>query len=236
MADYSLNGLPILETIVMLHRTGCWTADVITSDPAQVAGMSLQPAALSLGAMQLSGFFLREGQWRASEYARIVGGKGGLRKTAKPQGWSNAPIQTVVSSLLSSVGESLNPTVALSGSFPSWSVNAEPVSIALTRIVDAIGGDTVWRVLIDGTIWIGVDTWATATLTNATVEDIFPEQRKIQIGIVAPELLPGSTYRSDYGYGGHVSTVVYKILVDSTGQQHDYQMDVLFEDAPADAP
>jgi hypothetical protein len=211
MSDYSLNGLPLLDVRVTLHRTGAWTADVLTtrlSNPNLAAGGQ---ATLSLGPMQLAGTILRGGSIRGSEHARIVGGKGGLGGLATAAGYQNATAQVVVNALLSGAKESLatsSDTTLLGTSLPFWTVRKEPVATALTRVTDTL--NCVWRVLTDGTVWLGNDaSYPQANLTRPTLLDAFPERGEFLVGINQPELLPGQAFSLD-GYGGPASAVEYR--------------------------
>ena len=220
----TLNNLPLMEVRLSLGLTGCWTADVITSDAASTPFIAGTPAALSLETMALSGTVLRGGEVRSSEFVRIVGGAGGLGLDTTPQGYRSVTAEQVVRDLLAGAGETLSDesdSDLLETEFGLWSVRREQTSTALSRIVEAIGA--VWRTLPDGSVWIGVDTFDEQELTNATLIDAKPEQGLLLCGIDSPELLPGRTVSLD-GRGGRVSVVDYWL------RSGEYRMRVLLVD------
>lgn len=225
MPRMALNGTPIMEASVTLHRTGCPVAEVSTTDPVVPEIAAGSAVKLELDGLTLVGTALTVGDFNGLTRVLMVGGAGGLGLAAAPASYSKAPFSQIVQGLLSGAGETLSGTVApstLSAAPELWSVRAETVSAALTAIAGAAG--CVWRVLVDGTVWFGVDTYPAADLTDATLMAYDPGLGQATIGITSPELVPGRSI-SIQGVSGNVSTVDYRIRTEG------YRMMVLFEDA-----
>lgn len=204
-----------------LVRVGCWTIDVLTVTP--LPGNVSGACTIDLDTLTLSGFILRGGSWRESDYVRVVGGAGGLQLNTTPQGYANVPAQSLVTALLNNVGETLSTTAQVpTTTLPQWIVRREQTSTALTRVADALG--VIWRVLPDGTVWMGNDTWPAATLTDPVLMDSYPERGETKIGISSPELLPWQSLIL-LGQGGNASDVDYAMMGEG-----EFRMRVLFED------
>ncbi len=199
MPDFSINGLGIKDAVLSMPRVGVWTLDAITQ--SVVAPITApQKVAVGFGDLSLVGTTVRGGSWRGSEYIRIMGGLGGLGKDTTPQGFLQVPLSVIVQSVLAAAGETLSPTVT-PASLPTlfrptarWMVRREPVSTALTRLAEKAGA--TWRVLPDGTIWIGIDLYRPQSITGATLMDQHPEQGEEYYGVVSPALLPGASLLS----------------------------------------
>lgn len=140
---------------------------------------------------------------------RIIGGRGGLNRTVAAQ-WHTGPgltARTVLTSWADAAGEQLSGTIAselLSRSVARW-VRAKGRSIdALDALADALGVN--WRVLPDGTVWLGVEQSAEV---EAFEHDVVA--RRVATGCVelvvdapAAQLLPGRTFE-----GRKIGTVEY---------------------------
>lgn len=224
MAGYSLNHTSIVEASVTLHRTGCPVAVVSTTEPVVPTLAEGSAVSLELDGLTMVSTVLRGGDFNGQTRVELVGGAGGMRKAATLASYSNAAWSQIVGDLLSDAGETLSDTVAagtLADAPEGWTVGAGTVSSALTAITDELG--CVWRVLLDGTVWIGVDDYPEMQLTDATLMAYDPDFRLAKIGIASPELVPGRSI-SIQDVGGNVSTVDYDIRTEG------YRMRVLFED------
>lgn len=140
---------------------------------------------------------------------RIIGGRGGLNRTVAAQ-WHTGPgltARTVLTSWADAAGEQLSGTIAselLSRSVARW-VRAKGRSIdALDALADALGVN--WRVLPDGTVWLGVEQSAEV---EAFEHDVVA--RRVATGCVelvvdapAAQLLPGRMFE-----GRKIGTVEY---------------------------
>jgi hypothetical protein len=57
-----------------------------------------------------------------------------------------------------------------------------------------VGQQVNWRVLSDGTIWLGVETWPSQSLpSTADILDLAPVSPRYEIGCATPTLMPGIT-------------------------------------------
>jgi hypothetical protein len=196
MALAELNGLPVIRGSIHMPQLGAWTADLVLDTPNDVIGA----ATLVLdGGLSLAGFAARSGQFQATEYVRLIGGAGGLTKQARIQHYRNTTVRAVVSDLVRAAGETLSSTaeVATLGlQLLAWTQWAQPVGAALTSIASdrRNGGAVAWRVLPDGTIWIGRETWPDAGLrAPADYQELvaLPSEGWVDLGFEVPRIAPG---------------------------------------------
>ena len=227
---FTANGEDLFEATVTLPRVGVWTCDLIASNDVSGSLATGSSVTVDLDGLELTGTVTRGGVTRNTQVARIVGGVGGLSQTCAAGGYVQASLQQVVGALLTSLGETLSPTVpssaadqaALTTVQPLWMVFAEPGAAALTRLAEAAG--VTWRVLTDGTVWLGTDSYAPVTLANATLMSASPELGLESWGIASPALLPGTALAGS-SLSGLVSNVTYDL------QPGRYRMRVLFDDS-----
>lgn len=228
--DYSLNGLALTEAEVTLPAHGVWVADVFTADSDSSVTVGAA-ATLLFGELTLLGTVMRGGESFGSNRVRIQGGKGGMGLLATPQGWNNATYAQIAKTTLAGQREALSATVtvatvpALFATTQFWTVRAEPVGLALSRIVDAAG--LQWRVLPDGTVWVGAETWPVADIGSTAITliefGVMPEQGREWFGVDSPILLPGTTFE-----GRRVSDVLYRLH--RNGDSQTLRMNLLYED------
>lgn len=192
MAVASLNGISVVRGAIDLPRTGIWHADL---DLAADADVPLGPATIDLGPgdLQLHGSVVRSGSSRGAIAVRVVGGAGGFGNPARAKGYLNIPVRLVLSDILSAAGESLassSDAGALGIQLEHWQVLAQPTSDALARLLERLPDGTAWRMLPDGTFWVGPETWPEAQLEHVVLLES-PNLGRRELSFDSPTLLPG---------------------------------------------
>jgi hypothetical protein len=206
MAFCSVKGAPVLDGRIVVPRVGAWHADVTfdlaTSTPAN-------PANLVLGGQTFLGSFQRVGFDRAGRaVARIVGGAGGLGTILTPKSYRAVPLRLPLNDALTAGKEKLSTTAdpaVTSFTLTNWSSMQGSVGAQLALLVRAVSGAT-WRVLPDGTVWLGFESWPTSTLPDSVPISTDPEQQRITIASDAPAVLPGTIFQ-----GSKISRVEHSI-------------------------
>lgn len=131
--------------------------------------------------------------FRDSVHVRLVAGAGGLSLPATPAAFDGAQLRDPLGALLAAAGEVQSPTISdavLSTTIAHWTLHAVSVMAALNDLAAAAG--LSWRVLADGTIWFGLETWPAVTLpATADVLKYYPAEQRYVIGVETPALLPG---------------------------------------------
>jgi hypothetical protein len=178
----SVNGLRLLSCKIRMPRVGAWhlnfEADV-TDDGALEALAAGDDGKVRITleheGVSFVGTLVRGDQKRAVYQGRAVAGKGGLSTTLPARSYTSAlgvKVQQVVSDILREAGEALSDTVedsVLERRVSRWTRTQGVASHALLKVADAVG--MTWRVLRDGTIWIGAATYPEAEVEHMTLDE-----------------------------------------------------------------
>ena len=163
---------------------------------------------------------MRSGVYEGVQHVRLVGGEGGLAMGAEtpPRYYQGAPRKLIIGDLLSSAGERLSPlSTGLDTVLARWVVMGGPARDALLSLLDGVS----WRVLPDGTVWTGDETWPAApNVRYDTIDRRYNDGMSV-LGVERPWLLPGMTLNE-----GRVSFVTHRI------DAVEVRTDVLFERFP----
>jgi hypothetical protein len=195
----------VLRARVAMPREGAWVADVEVDRRTPLAG---QVALRTFDdRLRLVGTIERAGVERDTLHARIVGGSGGLDTVVAPQAYRFVPARMIFRDLLAAAGEQLSTAAedaVLGMNVPYWTREVGPCAAGLSRLCAAL--EASWRILADGTVWVGRDTWPeVAPFAFDLLEDAPSEGRQV-LGVEAPNLLPGVSLS-----GRHVALVVHSV-------------------------
>ncbi len=188
----TLNDLPVLSGLVALPRAGAWHADLVVDAPdaSQLQGA----VTLVVGKLELHGVARRSGAFVQRASIRVVGGAGGLATELEPKGYRSPSVSVILGDIVGDAGEALSPTVdgsLLASVMPAWVRVRGSAGTALSTLADAL--HVGWRVLLDGTVWLGAEAWPAADVGQYDVLDERPEQARAELGTDSPALLPGTT-------------------------------------------
>lgn len=208
-------------------RTGAWQADLRIDNPDDVTGAVT--INVEDGRLLLVGTVDRGGNWQDVDFLRVIGGTGGLAKAATPKHYSSASIGVVMSDLLRDAGEKLSATSdqgVLSTPLASWTTSALPTGQMIALLLKTSTLAANWRVLPNGALWVGVETWPESGLLEDDDYQVLsedPTRMTANLGVEVPLLMPGTTLG-----GRNVSYVEHRLDSPET------RTEVWFEtDAPA---
>ncbi len=151
---------------------------------------------------------------------RVVGGNGHLSNKIGAHSYSGSTgvkVGTVVRDILTECGEDLSDlsdSDMLDKSLPRWHGPAGTAQQALTAL--AVEVDAAWRVMRDGTVWFGAETWPEVAPEGELVNETWSSGH-LTLAAEAPNMVPGTVYRGQkiehvaHSYGRtlrtHVRTV-----------------------------
>lgn len=184
----------ILRGRIVLPLRGPWTADLVLDTATAPSG---SVAVVARGGLSLQGYVLQAGVQLDTAHVRLVGGAGGLGRQVLGA-FRTAQLRDPLDAIMAASGESLSGAVAsaiLGVSLPYWTLAGRAAhaidglcSVATDQLGEAVG----WRILSDGTVWLGAEAWVSAKLpAGADILDRFPAERRTAIGVETPALLPG---------------------------------------------
>jgi len=200
----SVNALPVSKLEFTMSRVGAWMATVEATADEEIES----PVTLDLGALSLEGVVVNGGYAAGRASARLVGGAGGLDTVLDPFTFGTTPLRLPLTSAVTGAGERLSSTsstAALAYVLARWPRMQRTCRAELRMLAALVGAS--WRVLPDGSIWFGTETWAEVSPAHEIVEP-FGAVPRVVIGVeeMPAELLPGTTF-----LGRPVETVVYRL-------------------------
>lgn len=188
MAEITLNGLRVTSVSLAIPRIGAWTADVAVDTPDAITGA----AVLAIDGASWFGEVVRGGVYAGSWHGRIMGGSA-LLERLPATALRGATLALVLGEVLRVTGLSLASTSgALDAAAPRWHVREAPAAHVVGDVARAAG--YAWRMLADGSLWLGVETWP--TVTPAAPVDVIDEAPAVGRLVLAGDVLralPGVT-------------------------------------------
>lgn len=141
-----------------LPRTGVWSADLLAMTDGPLTG----EATLTVSGVEMPAHIQRAEMVAGKLSMRLVGGAGGLGKPETKKHYKGVTILHVLQDLLSTAGESMAPsceTAVLNMPLQAWTSLAVPIGSLLQALAETAGLGVAWRVLYNGQVWIGNETW-----------------------------------------------------------------------------
>ncbi len=198
----SVNGFPIIDFSIEIPRIGVWMAEMAIEPGQAQAQVFVGRATLQLASMTFIGTFNRNGPTqRNTVRARVFGGNGGFGLLLKPKGYRNTTLQQVLKDILGAAGEVLSPAsdpTTLAFPLPFWTISQVAVGVAITSLMLNTGAS--WRVLSDGTTWVGPETFPLAATFEYQPLRFEPEMDRIEIASDNPVIFPGQVFQGKQQY------------------------------------
>lgn len=193
MSYLTLNGALLTKATIRIPLVGAWVADVEhMTEPEVGVGDAVS---LVFGGQTFVGTVHRVQSGFGSGYdARIVGGSGGLSTVLDPEQYMSPTVGQVLRDAVSDAGETLSGTISadtLATPLRAWARRSQTLGEALDSLSGLLG--LRWRVLLDGTIWLGSDPGTAAALTDY---EMISEDAGGCVIIAAeePTILPGEAF------------------------------------------
>lgn len=203
MSEVTFNGAGVAGLALTQSQTGVWHADVALTGTDVPTGA----AEIDVLGVIFRGTVLRADTSRAIPMARVVGGAGGLGTVLAPKAYRGVDAKLVLSEILAGAGEALAATsdmTALAARLPFWTRMQAKAGEAMAALLRAVGVPA-WRVLADGTIWFGTESWPATQLTDEHVLVQDPHLGRFDIQADSPVIYPGETWN-----GKQVSVVEHR--------------------------
>ncbi len=215
MSLVTINDVPVLSGSIAMPLIGVWTADVVIDQPDGTGfDAGTRVTISSADGAELVGTVAagRSGSFLDSVHVRVLGGAGGMSRTAQPRSYASpsAYVRDVLNGLASDSGETLSadiPSSVSAAPLNAWSVMAVPVSQALVTLINAVSEGSSWRLLPDGTLWIGTESWPTAS-PAVDILSQNPVDGTYDLGVNTVSVIPGVTLENV----GQVARVEHQIL------------------------
>lgn len=197
------NGKTLLNAVITHSRVGAWHADLEVDAPEAFSGA----VALDVEGVAFAGTVTRpSGSFGGRTRARVVGGGGTLSRTLEAKNYASGPkVRAIVEDILGA-GERLSDTSdrgILGSVLPKWQRIEGQASHALVALLEKVGA--TWRVLQDGSIWIGKETWPEVDPPHVLIDEDW-YTGVLTVAPESPTLVPGVTFR-----GHRIEEVVHYV-------------------------
>ncbi len=190
------NGADVLSLHLTMPSSGAWVADLEADADKLAAAVTIDDGEGN----RFVGRALRSSSTSGRLGARIVPGKGGIAGLVKrlaARHFRDVPLRSVLADILVQTGEQLSATAqqtVLARHLAFWSIPGGAESspgAALRKLTAAVGA--TWRMLADGTVWVGVDSYPKAP--NFEREEIEPDNvlGTVSLAVDGFPLRPGVT-------------------------------------------
>lgn len=203
----TLNGHPLLAMALVIPRTGSWVLDALIDGDAALEGAVV----LDLAGRTWRGTVFRGGVTEGRWSGRVVGGAGGLARTLGPASMRSTTLAAVLAEALRDAGESAAASTAdLTHTVERWHRHEAPALHTVAEVARRAG--YTWRVLPDGTVWMGVDAWGPLALpadVDVLAEDAAAGSHELA-GDGALDIAPGRTVTLD-GRAVRVGAVEHRL-------------------------
>ena len=212
MSFCTLNNQRVIRGTLVLPRTGVFHADLVVDTPIPLAGAVT--LVFADGAVVYSGTILCGNVFQDTFHCRIVGGAARWNRAIAAKYYRGAPVRLPLQDIVTEAGEQLSPACSadlLARILPKWARSKGLAADALHALLDEI--DATWRVLPDGSLWVGTETWPTLEFSHTVLADN-PADGFFEIGSELPTLRPGVTFG-----GRKISAVVHSLDADHVRTQ-----------------
>ena len=232
MSDVTLEGQHCTAVSLLVRRRAAWVARLsVEGTEAPALGAR---ATLASGDGAFVGVVDRANVSRAGVVQVRLVGAAGLNATLPPRSYAGRPspssgthgpltARTVLGGIAQDAGETLSPTIAtelLDTELPAWVRPRMRGTLALDALGEALGA--AWRVLADGTVWMGVETWPEVDVPTAILlsDEPLDSSRTVACDVFDPTLAPGVTWM-----GQKVDVVWWKLSGNQLGAEVEAPVD-----------
>jgi len=204
------NDIRVTSAEIVMPRTGAWHADLHVD--ATSAAALVGPVVITVGGSTIfRGTAFRPGSFRDRAAVRVVGGAGGLATVITPTQRRGTTVRRVLDGLLDEAGETLSPLAVgtvLNAAVTAWTPRAGSAADAIGHLLDTTAPGAVWRVLDDGTVWAGAETWPETTTAVQVLDEALTDGSQL-VATELPTLRPGTTLNAR-----RISAVVHRFEPD----------------------
>jgi hypothetical protein len=181
----------VIGTNIMLPRVGAWVANLIVNGETIPKGAMVA----TLSGVDMPCWIQRCELVQGMQHLRVIGGAGGLAKTAKAKHYRNPTVRHVLTDLARDAGETLSSTCTaaiLNQPLNYWTTLALPTGVLLQALADVAGGGCLWRILYNGSLWFGTETWPACPADVRIMQQDAPNASQV-LGTDAQGIWPGTT-------------------------------------------
>ncbi len=179
-----------------LPRMGAWYCDLDIDADVKQAGK----VRFKLDDLEHVGTIIpdKTGTEGSRAKCRVLAGNGRITSEVSPRSYSHSSgvtIGTVVRDILKDAGEDLSDlsdSAALDRRLARWHLAAGTAAQALTALAEKNG--CAWRMLRDGTVWFGEETWPEVEPEGVLTDEDWSSGH-LTLASETPNMVPGTVYQ-----------------------------------------
>jgi hypothetical protein len=205
VSHVTVNGADVFALALTEPRVGVWTAALSCLDGAADLSQGLEIRIADSVAWR--GVVRSSGVHNGVRSIAAVGGKGGLSTVLEPKSYQGVPLRIPLADIVAGAGETLSPACdagLLGIMLRRWSRIRQSAAFSLAALLDAVGGPA-WRILPDGTLWVGTESWAEVTAPYI-ISSAEPHQDVATLVSERPDIHPGQSVG-----GRHIASAEHRI-------------------------
>lgn len=207
MTFATANGEPVQSMDLELAARGAWRATLlVATDDAPAAGSRV---VIEAPGGRFVGTARRAGADQGGQVSMlVVGGADRLTTIVEPASFRDTPVRDLVAGILDPLGEVLSARsdqAVLGRVLPSWPRTRIRAADALSMLVEDAEPAATWRVLDDGTVWLGIDAGEAVSPEHTVTHDA-PEEGLLELAVEDLSLRPGHSF-----LGGPVRAAAYRL-------------------------
>lgn len=193
MSYVTANGVAITTARICLPRCGAWHGDLALEDDTLLD----KQIVININGVEFHCTGSRIAVAQGTGLAQFIAGAGGLGAEVKPKMYRDVGLSIPLGDILKVANETLATDAAPDAKnqqLPKWTVAAGKAGAALNALVKLALKDAVWRFHLDGTLWLGKESWPKSKAEGEVVlED--PLADRAVMFFEVPSLEPGQVYR-----------------------------------------
>lgn len=198
MSLVTANDVTVIRGSILMPLYGVWSADIVIDQPDGTGfEAGTQVTIKSDGGVELVGTVVadRSGSFLDAIHVRVLGGGAGMAKAATVKGYMQpgAYVRDVANALAKDGGETLSSQIdnaLLQTNLTAWATQEGSVSAGLVSLLDIIAPTADWRILADGKLWFGDETWPTDDSAYQLIASN-PSEKTYDLGVDTFTIVPG---------------------------------------------
>ena len=178
---FLVNGKPIVECRLSMPKIGAWLANdlLIDSDEGFNIGDSVTIDFLDT---IFKGTVLDTGIFQGFQRCTVIGGTGRLPEYLESACYNSIPVGQIIRDIARKTGHQVSTTSdqnVLNNNLVGWNILKMQASLALEKVLQIT--NSIWRILPDGTLWVGPEKYSAVNPEDYLVIEKFPEEARWSI-------------------------------------------------------
>lgn len=175
---FLVNEKPIVECHLIIPKIGAWMANdvLVDSDDSFNVGDSVTMNFLDT---TFKGTILDTGIYRGFQRCTIIGGSGKLPDYLESASYNSVPLGQVVRDIARKTDHQVSTKAdqnVMNSNLAGWTILKMQASLALEKALQVT--DSIWRILPDGTLWVGGESYTPLNPDDFTIIERFPEEAR----------------------------------------------------------